>query len=225
MNRAGNPDPRSSSGRLTVESLLARYEPLVPPVSGAGAAVSIVLREGASGPEILLIERATSKSDPASGQVALPGGHVADGDGSLVATALRELEEEVGLTQQDLAGPVRYVRTELARRFGLKVAIFAASLSAEAGRPASRSPQEVAHVFWLPSDELAKTRTVREGTPRGELAVPATVFEGHVLWGFTRRILREFFGFPVEGELGGPAFPSEPERDGVPVPPEDDQRL
>jgi 8-oxo-dGTP pyrophosphatase MutT (NUDIX family) len=208
--RADEPPP--AGGEPTVRALLARFEPLAPPVSAAGAAVTIVLREGSAGPEVLLIERTTNASDPASGQVALPGGRVSEGDGSLLASALRELEEEVGLTQQDLAGPVRFVATQMAQRFGLRVAIFAAALSREAGRPASRSPKEVAHVFWLPTAELARTRRVREQTPRGEIDVPATVFEGHVLWGFTRRILRSFFALPDEGELGGPAFPSEPER-------------
>ena len=132
-----------------LEGLLERFEPLTPPSSAAGAAVTMVLREGSSEVEVLLIERTVDPDDPASGQVALPGGHVGAGDTSLVVTALRELEEEVGLTETDLAGPLRYVWTPFAARFGIHVAVFAARLSPNAGLPSVRSSEEVAHVFWL----------------------------------------------------------------------------
>jgi 8-oxo-dGTP pyrophosphatase MutT (NUDIX family) len=206
---AGIPD-RTSGPESPLAPWLARYEAVVPPVSTAGAAVTIVLRSGRRGPEVLLIERASNPDDLASGQVALPGGRVADGDGSLTATALRELEEEVGLAELDLDGPLRFVRTHVAQRFGLRVGVFVAPLAARASRPTPRSELEVAHVFWLPSDELGRTRTVEVVEPRGALRVPATVFKQHVLWGFTRRVLREFFGLPEEGEWEGPAFPSHP---------------
>ncbi len=151
-------------------------------------------------------------TDPASGQVALPGGRVEDSDGSLRVTALRELEEEVGLTETDLAGPPRYVATENAFRFGLTVAVFAAELGSTARPPSVLSVDEVAHVFWLPRSALGSEKRVHRETDRGLLEVPATVFEGHVLWGFTRRLLREFYGLPKEDELGGPAFAPDPSR-------------
>jgi 8-oxo-dGTP pyrophosphatase MutT (NUDIX family) len=66
--------------------------------------VTILLRNGRSGVETLLIERTERPTDPASGQVAFPGGRVEESDGALVRTALRELQEEVGLTEGDLAG-------------------------------------------------------------------------------------------------------------------------
>jgi 8-oxo-dGTP pyrophosphatase MutT (NUDIX family) len=175
----------------------------------------IVLREGRSEVETLLIERAERSEDPASGQVAFPGGHVAEGDGSLAVTALRELEEEVGLSRADLSGELRYVSTVLAIRFGMKVAVFAAALSADANPPTARSAEEVAHVFWLPRSALALSRPIERETSRGLAEVRATVFEGHVLWGFSRRVLCQFFGVPNEDELIGPVFaPRLPPPDG-----------
>lgn len=189
-----------------VSELLSRFPVLVPPVSTAGAAVVIVLREGESEVETLLIERAEREEDPASGQVAFPGGHVADEDGSLVATALRELEEEVGLTRADLSGELRYVRSVLAVRFGLRVAVFAAALAPGGGLPAPRSLGEVAHVFWLPRSALGSSRLIERETSHGLASVRATVFEGHLLWGFTRREICDFFGVPTEDERIGPVF-------------------
>ena len=190
--------------------MLARFPALAPPVSTAGAAVVIVLREGRSEVETLLIERAERPEDPASGQVAFPGGHVADGDGSLAVTALRELEEEVGLSRADFVGELRYVTTVLAIRFGLKVAVFATGLAPNATPPTARSSEEVAHVFWLPRSALAESRSIVRETSRGPTEVRATVFEGHVIWGFTRRVLCEFFGVPSQDEAIGPVFVPHP---------------
>ncbi len=181
-------------------------------MSAAGAAVTIVLRDGRGDVETLLIERAANPRDPASGQVALPGGHVSDGDGSLESTAARELEEEVGLALDDLAGPLRFVETMHAPRFRLTVGVFAAELSDHGGPPTARSAGEVAHVFWLPRGALEATRRVPRETERGTVEVAATVHDGHVLWGFTRRVLRRFFELPLEDEGIGPVLPPRAER-------------
>ncbi len=156
--------------------------------------------------EILLIERAERDSDPASGQVALPGGHVAEEDRNLAQTALRELAEEVGLDSSDLAGDLRFVNTEHARRFGLNIAVFAGALGPTPRAAYARSTEEVAHVFWLPRSALDRTQRVHRETGRGLIEVPASVHEGHVLWGFTRRVLRQFFQLPSEDDLVGPVF-------------------
>lgn len=197
---AADPAPPS------VDAWLARFSTGSPPVGHAGAAITIVLRAGERDVEVLLIERTERTTDPASGQVALPGGHVADVDGNLGMTALRELEEEVGLERSDLREEPRFVGIEHARRFGLNVAVFAAPLG-PTSRPAfPHSTEEVAHVFWLPRWALDRTQKVHRETGRGLLEVPATVFEGHILWGFTRRVLRQFFEMSVEDDTLGPAF-------------------
>jgi 8-oxo-dGTP pyrophosphatase MutT (NUDIX family) len=210
---SGAPLPGTAPARLS--EILDRHPILAPPVSTAGAAVVIVLREGEEEVETLLIERAERPSDPASGQVAFPGGHVSDRDGSLAATALRELEEEVGLNGADIDGELHFVDTILAIRFGLKVGVFAARLAPGAKAPIVRSEEEVAHVFWLPRSALANSRPIERDTMRGAAEVRATVFDGHILWGFTRRVLCQFFGVPTQDEAIGPVFvPRLPEPDG-----------
>jgi 8-oxo-dGTP pyrophosphatase MutT (NUDIX family) len=195
-----------------LSALLDRFPQTSPPVGSAGAAVTIVLRDGLQEVEALLIERTERPTDPASGQVAFPGGRVEESDGSLVVTALRELQEEVGIGQADLAGPPRYVGTENAARFGIKVSIFAARLGPAGHAPSALSAEEVAHVFWIPRSALGVTRPVHRETTHGLAEVPATVYEGHILWGFSRRVIRGFFGLPLEDEWGGPAFAPDPAR-------------
>jgi 8-oxo-dGTP pyrophosphatase MutT (NUDIX family) len=171
------------------------------PHGTAGAAVTIVLREGRRDVEVLLIERAVRDGDLASGQVALPGGREDGDDASMRATALRELREEVGLDPADLLGTPGLVGVETATLFGMNVAVYSAALGPSPG-PRAASPHEVAHVFWMPVGALDTVKTVERQTRSGLRNVPAIVHEGHVLWGFTFRVLRHFFDRAEPGPPG-----------------------
>jgi 8-oxo-dGTP pyrophosphatase MutT (NUDIX family) len=188
-------DPPEGVAPPGVHRWLDRWPARDLPREDAGAAVMILLREGHGGVEVLLIERTVRAEDPASGHVALPGGRLDDGDATMRVTALRELQEEVGLRPADLFGMPRLVGVEVARLFGLRVAVFAAALG-PSPEPVPASPQEVAHVFWLPVSALDHPESVERPTNSGPRDVPAIVHDGHVLWGFTYRLLRQFFERP-----------------------------
>ncbi|HEV2428726.1 MAG TPA: CoA pyrophosphatase [Thermoplasmata archaeon] len=187
------PAGRAPSGSDRIRSLLAPYPDRSPERGAAGAAVMILLREGAAEPEVLLIERSQRLDDPASGQIALPGGHAEPSDPDLKATALRELEEEVGLRPVDLHPPIRYVETTEARRFGLSVSVFAAALGPSPAGPRPADPREVASVFWARESAVRSIRRVERETSNGPQLVEAAEIGPHVLWGFTLRVLRGFF--------------------------------
>lgn len=176
-----------------LDRLLDRWVVEAPTVSRAGAAVTLLLREGRDDIETLLIERAVRAGDLASGQVGLPGGRVEARDPTLAATALRELDEEVGLVRDDLEGGPRFLFTQPAPIFGLDVAVFAAPLRQTGHPPTARSPHEVAHVFWLPASTLHDPQRVLRETPAGPREVDALLHDGHVIWGFTLRVLQRFF--------------------------------
>src|SRR5688572_23556785 len=67
------------------------------PEGVARAAVALLLAPGVDELELLLIRRAERSDDPWSGHMALPGGREDPGDATLLATAVREVREEVGI--------------------------------------------------------------------------------------------------------------------------------
>ena len=154
----------------------------------AVAAVATLLRPGPSSVEVLFIERATREGDPWSGHIAFPGGRRDPGDESLLATAMRETEEEVGLrlAPESLATRLDDFRT---RNDDTQVAQFVFELDDPATALAPNA--EVASAFWTPIDVLlspenASTKTfVRDGV---SYELPAVRLGERVLWGMTYRM-------------------------------------
>ena len=67
------------------------------PIRAAAVLIAIVLHE--SGPTLLLTQRNADLTDH-PGQISFPGGRVEASDASPVETALRETEEEIGLSRR-----------------------------------------------------------------------------------------------------------------------------
>ena len=163
------------------------------------AAVAIVVRDdGTKGPQVLLIRRAEHPGDAWSGHMAFPGGREDPRDENLVATAIRETLEEVGL---DL-GQAGQLLGQLAplpavargRPVGMTIVPFIFELVADAELLYS---EEVAEAVWVPLDPLlqGQLRTTfavdRDGGERVEL--PAHDVGGRIVWGLTYRMLDSLF--------------------------------
>ena len=73
------------------------------------AASVIVLRDGADGPEVLLVQR-NPEARFMGGAWVFPGGAVHDGDAGPAETAARELQEEAGVSVADAGALVEFSR-------------------------------------------------------------------------------------------------------------------
>lgn len=159
------------------------------------AAVAAVLRPGRRGHEVLLMQRAERPGDPWSGQVALPGGRAEAHDPDLLATAHREVLEEVRL---DLAADGELLcRLEAlrARARGKLLDLFVTPFVFRLLRPVDALPDriEAQAVFWLPLAAAARGELDARVPYEHEgalLQLPAWRFEGHLVWGMTHRMLR-----------------------------------
>lgn len=168
------------------------------------AAVSAIVRPGRDvGPEVLLIRRSEHPSDPWSGHMAFPGGRRDEQDPDLVATAVRETREEVGLDlgahgellgrlDDEIPGSARGLETRLVVRPFVWVVREVPTLV-----PCS---VEVDEIHWAPiapmmrGERQAHFEYVWKGQP---LTFPGfRVGEGErarVVWGLTHRMLTTLF--------------------------------
>ncbi len=166
------------------------------PSDGPRAAVAAILREhpGREGIDLFFIRRAEHPSDPWSGHIAFPGGRRDPDDASLLATAIRETREEVGidLDRSHLVARLpdlpAFNRT---KRAGLVVAPFVFALRGDVAVTPNR---EVAETLWVPFQKLARGegRGTFDWTWEGKtLELPCIRLDPgqHVLWGMTYRML------------------------------------
>lgn len=164
---------------------LARHVP-PPDFDGRESAVLIAFAQTEDGLDLLLIERATDLSAH-SGQPAFPGGACEPQDVDMVATALREANEETGLLPEDV--------TVLAvlPRVMVPVSRFAVTpVVAHWHRPTDvwpADPHEVANVHRIPVRDLVDpANRVMALHPSGSRG-PAFRVAGMVVWGFTGGVI------------------------------------
>lgn len=166
---------------------------------GPRAAVAAIFRERCDlgpggGAELFFIRRAEHPRDPWSGHIAFPGGRRDPGDATLLATAIRETREEVGI---DL-GPHQLVARlpdvpafTKGKRAPLVVTPFVFAIR---GDVAVAPNHEVAETLWVPFRTLA----CGEGKGTFQWTWEDKTFElpcvriapaQHILWGMTYRML------------------------------------
>ena len=160
------------------------------------SAVALVLREGGPGLEALLIRRAERAGDPWSGHMAFPGGR-ADPEEPLVATAVRETAEEVGLDlarEATLLGRLDEIQAVgRGRALGLSIQPFVFGLESEPGP--LRLSGEVARAHWLPVRALLDPANLAPFPYEHEgvvLELPSQRVGDLVIWGLTFRMLQAF---------------------------------
>ncbi|MFI5008722.1 MAG: NUDIX hydrolase [Solirubrobacterales bacterium] len=124
-----------------------------------------------------------------AGEISFPGGRQDPEDADLSDTALREAEEEIGLSRSD----VRLVGTlEPTPTFVTNYVIHPFVGLVPAGRVWEVSPREVDAVLELPLRALRESRTRTRLERRGiSFETNAYVIGENLIWGATARILEE----------------------------------
>jgi len=163
----------------------AMVERLRPSLRAAGVLIPIVNRP--ESPSVLLTERSADLKHHA-GQVSFPGGGMEAQDEDIVATALRETHEEVGIqpSEVDIAGYLEPVATITGYAVTCVVGLVEPTFSLV------RDPVEVERIFEVPlaflmdRNNAEMTEREYEGT---RFPVATFHYEGHRIWGATAGML------------------------------------
>jgi 8-oxo-dGTP pyrophosphatase MutT (NUDIX family) len=154
------------------------------------SAVLCALFDDERGQATVVLTRRAQHLRSHRGEVSFPGGGQDPGDADLLATAVRESHEEVGLdaTGMELLGELDHLRTVSGNSY---IAPFVVALP---GRPdLVPNPAEVEHILTVPLAELLDDGVYHEeewGIPG--LLRPIMFFEveGDTIWGATAAMLR-----------------------------------
>lgn len=166
------------------------------------AAVTLLLRETSGKTETLIIKRAEFEGDPWSGHLALPGGRAEAQDEDLLATAAREMREEIGIDLLDAASP-NGARTRFIgqlpliapRNPGLPKIEITPLVALAPPNPVIQLSDEVESAFWVPISQLKREGPSATYFLRYEDLIikrPAYPTERGLIWGITERILTNF---------------------------------
>ena len=184
---------------VDIQARLSAHEPLrfSTGAETRQAAVAVVLRERGADTEVLFIKRADKEGDPWSGDMAFPGGHREPADTDLMAAAMRETAEEIGLVIEpsDLIGELSQQRpARNARRTDMLIAPYVFAID---GDPAFDLSHEVAEVVWTRLEPMhtGDNRTT-EHRSIGGAPIPFPGYRlgaRHFVWGLTYRMMQTFF--------------------------------
>lgn len=173
---------------------LRRADTVAPPAPGTerkAAAVLVPLIQRDGGLHVLYTRRSDRLSSH-RGQVAFPGGRFDHRDPDLVAAALRETHEEVGIPPHrvEVLGSFAGRRTHSTEIF---VTPFVGMVR---GAPELRpDPKEVAEIFDVPLEALSDPtyRGYHQHANNGHTARhPAILYAGQVIWGLTYYLTMTF---------------------------------
>lgn len=138
-------------------------------------------------PHVFLTKRSSTLKSH-RGEISFPGGRYVESDGTLLATALRETEEEIGIvfTPQQVVGSLRAVRTMTSNHFIVPFITLQDSLPEH--RIAATEVEEV-----IDAPLLETLATIEPDTEHYLLAKDAFRFtyNDNVIWGATARIMKQ----------------------------------
>ena len=178
--------------RSAILDVLRRRTPVQADHSGLRrAAVLLPLYETETGLHLVLAQR-TERVPTHKGQIAFPGGGFEEADGDLLATALREAHEEIGLRPQDVevVGVLDDTVTVSSRHMVRPYVGFVPP-----GYVYRLDAFEIARLIHLSVAPLLEGAPFRVETWERD-GQPVTVYfyehGGATIWGLTARILKQF---------------------------------
>ncbi len=189
----------TDSLRETLGNHLARFDRRsVPAGENRPAAVAVVVVPGEDGSAAVLLTRRAAGLRRHGGQWALPGGRLEPGE-TLETAALRELEEEVGLTLPPAAILGRL--DDFPTRSGFVITpVVVWGEWGESAAPLRPDPREVAGIYLVPLGDLLDPKNlVVQSIPESDRPVLALSLLGTLIYAPTAAVLHQFAEVAVAG--------------------------
>ena len=178
---------------------LVKPQPIVGEKS-LNAAVLVVLCGDNDYLELLLTVR-SEHVNRHRGEVAFPGGMWQGGDDSLLETALREAEEEVGVRESSLE-LLATLQSSSPLQNHITVAPFIAYMTRE--QKLIAQPSEISQIFRVPIQYLMNKRNYcyfKKNFDGKPLSLPHIDYNGHRIWGFTLKVLVDLLNIGLDAEI------------------------
>jgi len=190
--------------RALSRQLIAAHQPVRVEGEGLRASAVLLLLYEQQGREYVLFQERTQEVLHHKGEISLPGGRRDPEDSTLEHTALRETDEEIGVTRDhiELFGALDEVAT---RSSNYVISPFVGAITRSGEYPFRMAQSEVKELVVVPLDYLtdaahAEWQVIEDGEEA--IAEREFHFEGHRIWGATARIVGQYLDLLAHGEGG-----------------------
>lgn len=158
------------------------------------AAVSIITIENK---EVLILKRAINELDPWSGHLSLPGGKIEADDDSPLDAAVRETMEECGI-ELDKSSASALPPEIAGNRQNSSLKVLPYHFNLESRPEIILALDEHSEHFWVPLDYLSDQSNHQYdflSKDHPEKLFPYINIGNSCLWGFTYKVLADFFNW------------------------------
>ena len=188
--------------RESVREAIEGYEPQLMEGDDLVPAAVMVLLYERDGEEHLLFQVRTHHVEHHKGEISLPGGAKDPEDDTLLVTALRETEEEIGVAASDIE--IYGQLDDTPTRSNFVMSPFVGAIIAPGPYPFEFAEIEVAELLEVPLSGLLSGEALEWTEPRPGMRVPAFRHGEHLIFGATARVIHGFV------QLIAPAVGAEP---------------
>jgi 8-oxo-dGTP pyrophosphatase MutT (NUDIX family) len=176
-----------------------RHEPTAVTDQEREAAVIAPVVERDEEASLLFTKRADHLSDH-PGQMSFPGGGHEPEDGDLWATALREADEEIGLTPPEVERVGRLDDIRTVTRYSVRP--YVARIPDREYEPGDEEVAEIAVLPLAAITDLDNYESERRDHPYyGEIRLHFFYVDGYTVWGATARMLVQFLQLATDWEM------------------------
>ena len=186
--------------RTLSHHLVAERRPASIAERGLSPAAALLLLYERDGEEHVLFQLRTQRVLHHRGEISLPGGAREAEDESLLATALRETEEEIGVSPShvEVFGRLDEVATISSK---YRIAPFVGAITRPGRYPFRCDEREVQELLEVPLAQLCREREASWSvSERDGEAVPERSFRygEHLIWGVTARAVGQYLDLLAE---------------------------